>query len=473
MPAPIDRRSFLSNSLGVAAAAAVGLRVNAQSPGEPVVRDYVLTARPSTVFTADGRPWETWTYNGQVPGPELRVREGERLRVTLDNQLPEPTTIHWHGIPLPNPMDGVPDVTQPAVMPGERFTYEFLATTPGTYFYHSHVGLQLDRGLVGSLVIEPRTDTLAVDREQTLVLDDWLTMTPEEAMAAMATSPGGGMGMGGGMMGGMASSDPAYAGYLANGRITAGAAPITIRPGERLRLRIVNAAAATTFRLGLTGHRLVVTHTDGQEVEPVTVDTLIIGMGERYDVVVEGTNRGAWAVIAGSADSTVPGVVVPFVYEGEQGTTAPPFVWPTALLNGRTLRYGDLAGRGLGLNASTSARAIPLTLSGPMMGGTTWTINGVPYASAAPITIREGERIRLQFRNASMVRHPMHLHGHFFEIVDPASGRPTGLVKDTVLVEPMGQVHVDFMADNPGRWLMHCHHAYHMEAGMARLVEYR
>ena len=92
------------------------------------------------------------------PGPELRVREGERLRVTLDNQLPEPTTIHWHGIPLPNPMDGVPDVTQPAVMPGERFVYEFLATTPGTYFYHSHVGLQLDRGLVGALIVEPRTE---------------------------------------------------------------------------------------------------------------------------------------------------------------------------------------------------------------------------------------------------------------------------------------------------------------------------
>ena len=314
---------------------------------------------------------------------------------------------------------------------------------------------------------------MAVDREQTLVLDDWLTITPEEAMAAMITSPGGGMGMGGGMMGGMASSDPAYAGYLVNGRITAGAAPIAVRAGERLRLRIVNAAAATTFRVGLTGHRLVVTHTDGQEVEPLTVDTLIIGMGERYDVVIEATNRGAWALIAGSVDSSVPGIVVPFVYEGERATTAPPFVWPTALRNGRTLQYSDLKGRGLGLDPSTRARALPMTLSGPMMGGTSWTINGEPYASASPIAIREGERIRLQFRNASMVRHPMHLHGHFFEIVDPVSGRPTGLVKDTVLVEPMGQVHVDFMADNPGRWLMHCHHAYHMEAGMARLIEYR
>jgi FtsP/CotA-like multicopper oxidase with cupredoxin domain len=439
------------------------------------VREYILVAEEAEVSVADGRTWRTWTYNGRVPGPEIRAREGERLRITLENRLPQPTTIHWHGLPVPNRMDGVPGVTQDPVAPGARFTYEFVAEPAGTYFYHSHVGLQLDRGLQGALVIEPRDERSVADAEVTLLLDDWLTLSPEEVLAAMAVP--GAMGPGG-MMGGMPgmgrTSDPPYAGYLLNGRTTDGATAIRATTGQRVRLRLVNAASATTFRIGLTGHRLLVTHADGQAVRPVEVDTLIIGMGERYDVLVTAANPGAWALVAGPVDSVVPGVVVPFLYEGRAGQPPSLFAWPSELRFGRQLRYGDLAPFDPSVPApGDRSRTIPLTLGASMMGGAAWTINGQAYPHADPIVIRERDRIRLQFRNATMVRHPMHLHGHFFRLVDPATGRASGPIKDTVIVEPMGAMDVEFLAENPGAWLLHCHHAYHMEAGMARVLEYR
>lgn len=182
------------------------------------VREFSLVARAANIDVGGGHTWRTGTYNGLLPGPELPVREGERVRVVLTNELPDPTSIHWHGLPVPNAMDGVPGLTQAPVMAGESFTYAFTAAPAGTYFYHPHVGLQLDRGLNGALIIEPAEEPLLAsrpDREYVLVLDDWLTIEPEAALAQMLRR--GGMG---GLMGG--GSEPPYAGHLVNGRLTAG-----------------------------------------------------------------------------------------------------------------------------------------------------------------------------------------------------------------------------------------------------------
>lgn len=470
---PVNRRSFLKHSASALGALGFARLASAQSARE--VRDYRLVAGPADIEVAPGQVWRTWAYNGQVPGPTIRATQGERIRVVLENRLGVPTTIHWHGVPLPNAMDGVPGLTQAPVEPGGSFAYEFDANVPGTYFYHSHVGLQLDRGLLGSLVIDPATPEGLADREFLLFLDDWLPGSPEEAMAAMMTQTpgmGGGM-MGGGMMGGgMAGvtslTDPPYAGFLANGRLGTSAEPFTVTRGERVRFRIVNGSAATTHRIGLVGHRLTVTHCDGQAVAPVDVDSLVIGMGERYDVVVRMDNRGTWPLLAGPIDSAVPGIVLPLVYAGERPTLAPVFVWPSSLTSGKRLAYSDLRPVGESLPLA-SARAVPLTLSARVGGA--WTINGQAYPNAAPLEFRLGERIRFQFRNMSMVRHPMHLHGHFFQLVDRATGRVSGPIKDTVIVDPMmGAVDVEWVADNPGRWLLHCHHAYHMEMGMMREI---
>lgn len=473
-----SRRDFLRQVLASSAlAGSARITLGAQSP-DPPVREFVLTAREAEVTVAPGRTWKTWTYDGQVPGPLIRARQGDRLRLRLVNELAEPTTVHWHGLPVPNPMDGVSGLTQGPVPPGGSFLYEFTADSPGTYLYHSHHGLQLDRGLVGPLVVDPldTTHEPAFDQEFILVLDDWLTTTPEAAFAQLRQSRGMGAGMMGGMGAGMMSrSDgPAYGGYLANGAPTAGATPLRVRRGERVRIRVINGASSTTFRVGLQGHRLLVTHSDGQPIQPVTVDTFPIGMGERYDVVVTADSPGTYPLLAGPLDSTVPGVVLPFVYEGYADRITAPAIWPPALLRGRTLRSQDLASPSSREIVAAPDRIVRLQLGQSMMGGYVWTINGQAYPNADPIPVVAGEHIRFAITNGTMMRHPIHLHGHFFRVRGTAGGDSYAPLKDTVLIEPMGStVEIDAHMDNPGRWFLHCHHLYHMEAGMARVVEYR
>jgi FtsP/CotA-like multicopper oxidase with cupredoxin domain len=258
-------------------------------PGAPV-RQVALTAAPVSVDLA-GRTVTTWAYNDTVPGPLVRLRAGEVLRARLDNRLGEPTTIHWHGVALRNDMDGAPGMTQPPVAPGGRFAYEFTVPDPGTYWFHPHVGLQLDRGLYGPLLVDDPAEPGRYDLEQVVVLDDWtdgIGLTPEQLQARLA-APGGMMGQGGMGMMGQSGQDASpvlggtggqidYPLYLLNGRPPADPPTIHARPGERLRLRVVNAAAETAFRVALGGHRLTVTHSDGLPVAPVTVDALVVGM---------------------------------------------------------------------------------------------------------------------------------------------------------------------------------------------------
>ncbi|MEW6635609.1 MAG: multicopper oxidase family protein, partial [Actinomycetota bacterium] len=290
----LSRRRFLgvaSMTAGALALGGCGLLSGDRRglPGSPRIRktgktrEYILRAAPLE-FEAGDRRLSTWGYEGGVPGPEIRLKEGDTLRVRLRNALPENTTIHWHGLPVPNAMDGVPDVTQEPVMPGEEFVYEFVVPVAGTYIYHSHVGLQLDRGLYGPLIVEPAKEELDYDREHVLALDDWLDgagATPEEALEQLRNS--GGMMQGGRGMAGTLG----YPLYLVNGRAPEDPATLKVRRGERVRLRLVNPSAETVFRFAAAGHRLTVTHADGQPVEPVTVEALRIGMGERYDAILE------------------------------------------------------------------------------------------------------------------------------------------------------------------------------------------
>ncbi|WP_418282663.1 multicopper oxidase family protein [Halorubrum sp. DTA98] len=422
--------------------------------GEPD-RSYHLTATESDVSVATDESYDGWTYNGEYPGPEIRAVEGERVRVTVENDLPEETTIHWHGMVLDgdNAMDGVPGVTQAAIEPGEEFVYEFDAEPAGTHWYHSHVGLQLDRELLGPLVIEEREPHVEYDTEATLVLDEYLPTEPR-----VVSARGGGGGMGGG---GFPDAPPAE-GTLVNGRLPDEPATVDVEAGERIRLRLINAAAATTYRFGIGGHTLVATHTDGPAVEPVTVDTLDIGMGERYDVVVAADSAGRWPIRVSPLDTSAPRGRAILDYEGHDGDVT------DGEIGSRRLQLSDLTAID-SLDAYTGSpdRTVDLTLSGgPMSGsGDEWTIDGQAYPDADPIRIEEGEYVRLRLQNRSPLRHPMHLHGHHFVVGD--------VLKDTVVVPGhMGQVTIDFVAENPGMWFFHCHHLYHMETGMAREVRY-
>lgn len=452
------------------------------------IREYTIEAVEAELELA-GRRVRTFTYGGQVPGPELRVREGETLRVLLENRLPEPTTIHWHGIPVPNAMDGVPDITQPAVPPGERFLYEFTVPVPGTYFYHTHVGVQLDRGLAGALIVEPGREELAYDREVVLVLDDWLdgiAGTPEEALRQLVGAGHGGHGghgmghgtMPGGSMPGMGTMpgmtgtggeppevepDLVYPFYLVNGRPPERPFEFVGKRGDVLRLRLVNAASATIFRVVLAGHRLVVVQADGQPIEPLEGDALRIGMGERYDLLVRLDNPGIWPLVAW-AEGTDRAAQAVLRYEGESGRV------PVSVTRPRELA-GELV-HGLRCRARSAGTLFvpdverPIVLGGGM-GRYVWTIDGQAYPAAEPIRVQRGQRVRFRLQNMTMMPHPMHLHGHFFRMGESAQAP----LRDTVLVDPMQEVAMDWIAENPGRWAFHCHHLYHQETGMMRIVE--
>jgi FtsP/CotA-like multicopper oxidase with cupredoxin domain len=442
------------------------------------VREYTLEAA-SVEFEAGSLAAATWGYGGGVPGPEIRAREGDILRVRIRNRLPEGTTVHWHGLPVPNDMDGVPGVTQPPIPPGGDFVYEFVVPAAGTYLYHSHVGLQLDRGLYGAMVVEPGSEELTYDREYVIVLDDWLDgvsgRSPESALEELRSRGGGmmGGGMGGMMGGGMGGGEIDYPRYLIGGWPPEAPETFAVRRGERVRLRLINAAAETVFRFAVAGHPLAVTHTDGLPVEPVQADTLRIGMGERYDVLLEANEPGVWQVAAAAEGKGGLGRALLRYREAAQSTT-PPAEYRPPELGGRPLSYADLQTRGLESFPQDSLLTGPdrthrLVLSGGM-GSYEWTIDGQRYPDAAPLRVSEGEWVRVELQNRSMMAHPIHLHGHFFQVRN-ATGR--GPYKDTALVEAhMGSLAFDFVADNPGEWFFHCHNAYHMESGMARIVSY-
>ena len=319
------------------------------------VREHALEAAPIQLEVG-GRKVQTWGYQGSVPGPEIRLTEGDTLRAKVANRLPDDTTIHWHGLPVPNAMDGVPHLTQPPIKSGQEFTYEFVVPTAGTYVYHSHVGLQLDRGLYGPLIVEPNKEELDYDREYVLLLDDWLdgiSGTPEDMLKVLRANGGG---MGGGMMGGMRggmmgggrgrggpgpSGAVDYPLYLINGRAPKDPETLDIRRGEKARLRLINPSGETAFRFAVGGHKLLVTHSDGQPVEPVEVDALRIGPGERYDVIVEANNPGVWQVAAATEGKNGSARAV-LRYEGSSQTSPPPTDSRPQELSGRLLSYGDL-----------------------------------------------------------------------------------------------------------------------------------
>lgn len=435
------------------------------------VKEYTLEVAPAIV-TIGGKHITTWAYNGAIPGPELRVMEGDTLRVTVKNRLQnsEGTSTHWHGIPLVNAMDGVPDATQKAIARGQDLVYEFVAPTAGTYFYHSHVGLQLDRGLYGPLIIESAHEQKNYDQDITLVLDDWLDGmpgTPEDAMKKLIA---GGDRMNMSNMGMSALNVPPdiiYPTYLINGMPGEQPMEITVKQGQKIRLRFINAAASTIFHIALQGHPMTVTHTDGQPVEPVKVDAMRIGMGERYDVIVTANNPGIWQ-LAASVEGTIRQVRALFRYQGNTGQT-PSAPFAPSELQGKMLQYTMLkAAATLTVPPrDTPDQIVPLQLSGGN-GQYAWKINGQIFERADVIAVPKSSLISFQYQNMTMMPHPMHLHGHFFQL---ENGTGRGPLKDTILVDPMQKITTNWVSDNPGTWAYHCHNAYHQMAGMMRFVK--
>jgi len=445
------------------------------------VHDVELTAGPTTVDLG-GPLVATWAYGDTVPGRELRITAGDVLRARVRNALPDATSVHWHGVALRNDMDGVPGLTQSPIGPDAEFVYEFTVPDPGTYFVHPHAGVQTDHGLYAPLVVEDPQEPGAYDVDQVVVLDDWTDGVGEDPdtilrrLLSDGHSMGGMSGMGmGGMSGsqgdrqlsplGRDTGDVAYPYYLANGRIPTAPQVTRANPGQRVRLRLVNAGSDTAFRVGIGGHRMTVTHTDGFPVRPVDVATLLVAMGERYGVTVT-LGDGVFPMVA-SAEGKA-GQALLLLRTGSGDAPRPDF--RPRELSGRLLRPSDLqATDDVALPTRDPDRTLPVRLGGGMMTYR-WTINGRTFDDMQPLRLRQGERARLRFANHSMMYHPMHLHGHTFQVLGP--GGRVGPRKDTLIVLPGQRLDADLVADNPGQWAAHCHNAYHMEAGMMTVLSY-
>ena len=473
----LNRRSFMKLAAGGMLCAGlspfVGMPVLAKA--KPTVKTYTFSARQTTASLGNETEFTAWTYNGQLPGPEIRVTEGDIIRVVLKNELPEATTIHWHGIPLPNAMDGVPTVTQKPIQPGESFVYEFEAKPAGTFLYHSHVKYQLDQGLYGALIIEPKRSTDSYDQEYSLVLEDWV-MRDGGGTADVRRRPP--MGMMRGRMHRRPSSgpkggplwEPVYDGYAVNGRIRSAIKPLKVSHGDRIKLRLINAASSSLFYLRLAGHTLSITHADGIPVRPISTDVLRIGMGERYDIMIKANNPGSWMLAAYDSGWGEGQLQIPFVYKGYRQKDAESPVFHRDL---RLVTYGNLEA----LYPSAVSPEAPTRVYHQMLGGgmhsSRWSINGFIYPQAENLVVNPDDIVRLRYENHSPMPHPMHLHGHFFRIVNRRLPKEKWVLKDTLIIDHMQGIEVEFVANNPGNWLHHCHNLYHMEAGMANTVNYQ
>jgi CopA family copper-resistance protein len=519
-----------------------------------------------------GRSGHAITINGTLPGPLIRFREGEKVTLKVNNTLDEDTSIHWHGLLVPFHMDGVPGVSFPGIKPKSTFTYEFAVPQSGTYWYHSHSGLQEQMGHYGPLIIDPAgDDPVKADREYVLVLSDWSFEHPHKVFARLkkdaavynfqqrtmsdflkdAHENGLGPTLADRASWGAMRMSPTdisdvtasvYT-YLINGHATEDNWTAIFNSGERIRLRIINASAMTIFNFRIPGLPMTVVAADGLNVQPVETDEFQIGVAETYDVVVTPTRARAFALVAESIDRSGQ-VVATLAPEAGLVATAPLLREPPVLthrdmgmdmasmdhgsmagMDHSSMNHGDMPGMehgavamtdtvpqghdhkmgvgvdniamvqvsridepGLGLesvphralrysqlrslkpNPDTRApgREMEIHLTGNMERYM-WSFDGVKLSEVTgPIIFHEGERLRVTLVNDTMMTHPIHLHGMFFDlVVGDTDHKPR---KHTVSVKPAERLSFEVTADHVGDWAFHCHLLFHMHAGMMQVV---
>lgn len=468
----ISRRGLLA----AGAAAALAMTGPPRPAHATATRDRRLVAGPARVPLV-GAPYpdtDVWGYGGTVPGPEIRVRQGEQLRVTVENRLAESTTVHWHGVRLPNPMDGVPHLTQAPIDPGAAFVYEFDVPDAGTYWYHPHQRSfeQVARGLYGALVVEERAP-LPVDRDILWVLGDWRLLSD------------GGIGADFGNR-----METAMAGRLGNtvtvnGRIID---EFPVRSGERIRLRLVNAATARIFGLEFRDHRPVVIALDGQPVEPHAPEDgrVVLGPAQRVDLVLDLTGTpGGRSMVADTFYRGLEYRLLDLVYDAEPFRQRPPdgpvALAPnplpepdlTAAVRHEVVLRGGMMGSMGGMMGGMGGVGHMMGTTGGM--GMAWTINGFAatgHDMSPMLELKQGRSYVLALANETAWWHPMHLHGHVFRVIT-RNGTPTRhrAWRDTVLMAPRERVEIAFVADNPGDWMIHCHVLDHQNGGMMGVLQ--
>nr|WP_236642449.1 multicopper oxidase family protein [Paenibacillus sp. MAEPY2] len=455
----------------------------------PVVngKEFTITAQESNLEVSKGKILPVWTFNNSVPGPQIRVKVGDNVKINLKNELNQPVSIHWHGYPVPNNMDGIPGVTQDAVEPGKTFTYTFKANVPGTYWYHSHQDSvnQVDKGLYGSLVVEELKNDY--DRDYTLMLDEWMSSsdmnTSDSDNMGMKEMNHNEMNMSGSDMNmdenttGMGGHDMSmYDLYTINGKSGTAIDKLMVKEGDKVRIRLINAGYIS-HQMHLHGHNFKVIASDGQplnEPEMIKDQLLSIAPGERYDIEFTADNPGSWLLEEHGIESPKQNMKAVIQYEGSKvqndnsntSATLPVFDFE---------KYGNMSDPLFSLNEIFDQN-VTMNLNTEMKDGEmVYTINGKVFPDTDVIKVQKGDKVKVTFVNQSKTDdHPMHLHGQFFQVLSKngQSYQGSTIIKDTLNVKPGETYVVAFEADNPGNWMFHCHDLHHASAGMVTEVMY-
>lgn len=420
--------------------------------------------------------FDAWTYNGTLPGQEIRVQEGDEVVLNIKNLLVVPTAIHLHGFPVPNDMDGVPGVTQNAIMPGEEFVYEYTASVPGTYWYHSHQNgaEQVDKGLYGVFIVEPK-DTKDYQVDEVIIIDEWSSMMAE--MDGMDHSGMDHSNMHGNNHGNTEEMphnemmNMMYNTMLINGKAEPSITPVTVKEGDTIKLRFLNAGLFTQV-VSIPGHSFKITHYDGQEVnEPEVLSNTAfrIAPAERYEIEIEMNRPGAWGIeVYAEENRSNLSALVPIYYDGYEGES---------LVSNSYLNFFDMTNYGEYIDVGipkTFTKEYDMIL-GTNDGGETFTINNKQYPEHEMFEVEVGDVVKFTIQNDTEVDHPMHLHGEFFYVIskdgEPIKGSP--ILKDTLNVRPNETYEIVFDAKNPGIWMFHCHEFHHANGGMVAAIQYK
>lgn len=412
-------------------------------PVAPHVKTFTLTAESARIKLNSGTTINAWTFNGTAPGPTLRVKQGDLVIVHLINHLTFGVTIHWHGINVPNSADGVAGVTQDAVKPGQTYTYRFIAKDPGTYWYHSHQFSYAETtgGLYGTIIVDPATPLYHDDVDYTVSLHDWQ----------------------------VGSQDI----YTLNA--STGALNYAARPGQWVRLRLVNTASSEHM-LTLVGAPFMVAALDGHDLngpQMLTTTPIVIGAAQRYDLRFQMPAHGAVSLVNSLDLKTYqadPAVLI--------GQGSIPSVLPVVTKWFDMTTYGTPRPDPITPHSHFDA-SYTIDLSnhmGDSMGrmGMVYTLNGKSFPNTGMIMLKEGQLVRIRLVNQSNFIHPIHIHGHTFAVIlhngKPLTGSPVYL--DTVNIQPHDTYDIAFFANNPGIWMLHCHDLLHANWGMDMMIMY-
>lgn len=458
----IDRRSFLAG-MGLAA---LSPRAKAAAFAATISRpDHSLRIEPCTIDIGNGVQIKTVAYNGQVPGPLLRLKEGVPVTIDVTNASENDDIVHWHGLANDVINDGAVEEGSPLIRAGKTLRYHFAPRPRGTRWYHTHAMAmgELSRstytGQFGFLLVEGRENPARYDQEINLAIHHWQPsyVPMVEKMRAQSEN-----------MPQTSGSDVGYQYATINGHMLGFGEPIRVKKGQRVLLRLLNASATENTVLALPGHSFRVVAMDGNPVpNPKSVEVLSLAVAERIDAIVEMNHPGVWVLGSTMEESRGMGLGVVIEYAGSSGKPVwkdPPSVeWDYS-------QFADNKPVAEPEETFTFTFRDAGSLNGSRFD--TWTINGEAWPDIKPLQVRQGKRYRLLFRNASGDQHPMHLHRHTFEVTKIGDLSMSGLMKDVINVMPLDTVAVDFTADNPGDTLLHCHQQLHMDYGFMQLIKY-